>query len=259
MNCSSKWSLVFLCAVLPLGAADTPKPERTPVLVELFTSEGCSSCPPADVLLIKLNEVQPVAGAIIIPLEEHVDYWDRQGWRDPFSSAEFTVRQQRYAQLLHVDSPYTPEMVIDGQREFLGSDGQRAVSEVAKAAQSAKIPVSLTIRDQSAAQASLTVSIDAAPAGAVNNASADVMLAITESGLASDVTRGENAGRNMKHSAVVRKLVSIGKWKAGKAFSTSTVVKFAREWKPQNLTAVVFVDDRTGGKVLGAAALSLSK
>src|SRR5579863_3213684 len=118
-------SLLCLLFVFPLlPAADSVQPARTPVLVELFTSEGCSSCPPADALLIKLAELQPVPGATVIALEEHVDYWDRQGWRDPFSSAEFTERQRRYAEWLHLESPYTPEMLVDGQSELTGTDSR---------------------------------------------------------------------------------------------------------------------------------------
>jgi len=109
-----------------------------PVIVELFTSEGCSSCPPADAALAKLEESQGAANAEVIALEEHVDYWDRQGWRDPFSSAEFTARQQRYGEWLHIDAPYTPEMFVDGQSEFLGSDSRRALSELARAARTAE-------------------------------------------------------------------------------------------------------------------------
>jgi hypothetical protein len=245
-------SLAVLLIAVPLSAADSVQPARTPVLVELFTSEGCSSCPPADALLVKLNELQPVADVTVIALEEHVDYWDRQGWRDPFSSAEFTARQRRYGEWLHIDSPYTPEMLVDGQSEFLGSDSRRALSEVARAGRIAKVPIRLTLREKSADQVSLAVAVDAGSSG-------DVLLAITESGLASDVARGENAGHNLKHSAVVRKLISIGKLKAGRAFSADPVVKLAPEWKPENLGAVVFVQDRSSGKVLGASELGLEK
>src|SRR5579862_5335543 len=123
-------SLAVLLVAVQLSAADSVQSTRTPVLVELFTSEGCSSCPPADALLIKLNELQPIPGVMLIALEEHVDYWDRQGWRDPFSSAEFTERQRRYAEWQHVDSPYTPEMLVDGQSEFMGSDSRKVLSEL---------------------------------------------------------------------------------------------------------------------------------
>jgi len=243
--------LTLLLAVAPVFAADTTQPARTPVLVELFTSEGCSSCPPADAFLMKLNDAQPVAGVNVIALEEHVDYWDRQGWRDPFSSADFTARQKQYAAWLRVESPYTPQMVIDGQHELVGSDSDTALRELAKSARRPKIPVQLTWKEKSSGQAALAVRV------AASKSSGDVLLAITESRLASDVARGENAGRNLKHTAVVRRLMPIGKLKAGEAFSTDTVVKLADNWKPENVSAVVFVQEQSKGRVLAAGELSL--
>jgi hypothetical protein len=243
----------LLLVVSALGAADATPPARTPVLVELFTSEGCSSCPPADAFLMKLNDSQPLAGVHVIALEEHVDYWDRQGWHDPFSSAAFTARQQRYAEWLRVESPYTPQIVIDGQKEFVGSDSGTALSELAKSARRAKTPVHLTWRGKSADQATLAVQVEAA------KLSGDVLLAITEGKLASDVARGENAGRNLKHTAVVRRLTPIGKLKAGETFSTDTVVKLASEWKPENVSAVVFVQEQSKGRVLAVAEVGLAE
>ena len=234
-----------------LSAADSTPAPRTPVLVELFTSEGCSSCPPADTLLAKLDELQPVAGVTLISLEEHVDYWDHQGWRDPFSSADFTARQQRYAGLLHIESPYTPQMVIDGRMEFVGNDSRRALQELAGAARSPKTPVHVMVKDKSADRILLAVNVEA------TKASGDVLLAITETRLASDVARGENAGRNLKHSAVVRKLSTIGKLKSGQAFSVEPLVKLAKQWNPDNLRAVVFFQESGSGKVLGAAEVAL--
>ena len=222
------------------------------MLVELFTSEGCSSCPPADALLMKLNDTQPIAGVDVIALEEHVDYWDRPEWRDPFSSAEVTKRQRQYTDRLELDSAYTPEMVIDGQTEFVGSDANKAARELAKAAARTKAPVHVTLREKSGDRVSLEVQVEAASPG-------DVLLAITERKLASDVKGGENAGRNMKHSAVVRKLVAIGKVKKGELFSKQTAVTLASDWKPENLSAVVFVQERGSGKVLGAAELRLER
>jgi hypothetical protein len=220
--------------------------------MELFTSEGCSSCPPADALLAKLNELQPVSGVTVIALEEHVDYWDHQGWRDPFSSGEFTARQQRYAQILHIESPYTPEMVIDGRSEFVGNDSQRALHELAGAARSPKTPVHVVVKEKTGDRFVLAVNVAAGLTG-------EVLLAIAETSLASDVARGENAGRNLKHSAVVRKLSVIGKLKSGESFSTEPVVTLARQWKPENLRAVVFVQESTSGKVVGAAEVALTR
>src|SRR5271169_2390087 len=116
---------------------------RKPVVVELFTSEGCSSCPPADALLQKLDAQQPVAGAEIIALEMHVDYWNHDGWIDPYSSPEWTERQQDYATLFKKD-PYTPELVVNGHSQFVGNNARKAGLEIEKAADSLKTEVKIT-------------------------------------------------------------------------------------------------------------------
>jgi len=246
--------LAFLLLLSPaLSAPESVQPARTAVLVELFTSEGCSSCPPADTLLDKLDQLQPIAGVTVIPLEEHVDYWDRLGWRDPFSSAEVTARQQRYAGLLHVEGPYTPQMVIDGRREFVGNDSKQALGGLANAAKITKTPVSVAVKEKSGDRISLAVQVNA------SGSAGDILLAIAETGLASDVARGENAGRNLKHSAVMRRLSAIGKLKAGEAFSAEPVVKLAKDWKTENLRAVVFIQERESGRILSAAEVSIGR
>src|SRR5580704_8193677 len=125
--------------------AQTSAPDagRKPVVVELFTSEGCSSCPPADALLQQLQQQQPVAGVEIIAIEEHVDYWNHDGWIDPYSSSEWTQRQQTYAALVKKDT-YTPELVVDGRSQFVGSDAHQAGLEIEKAARSEKTEVAIT-------------------------------------------------------------------------------------------------------------------
>src|SRR3984893_16188948 len=126
------------------GVAQTTQANRTPVLVELFTSEGCSSCPPADALLAKLDQTQPIDGAEIIVLGEHVDYWDGQGWHDRFSSHQYTERQNEYCGRLHVDSAYTPQMIVDGTDQFVGNDAAHAVRAIQHAAETPKIKLTLS-------------------------------------------------------------------------------------------------------------------
>src|SRR5882724_10786173 len=116
---------------------------RTPVVVELFTSEGCSSCPPADDLLSRMAQQQPIANAEVIALEEHVDYWNELGWVDPFSSGEWTARQQVYAGVLGNGNSYTPQMVVDGKTEFVGSQSRKALQAVQQAAAEQRARVTL--------------------------------------------------------------------------------------------------------------------
>src|SRR5882724_3286240 len=135
-----KYSLLALSL---LAAGTLPGQSRVPVIVELFTSEGCSSCPPADNVLSRMEREQPVEGVEIIALGEHVDYWDQLGWKDRFSSPLFTARQQEYGQIFHLESVYTPQLVVNGQAQVLGSDGNAAGKAVRAAANSPRALVTL--------------------------------------------------------------------------------------------------------------------
>ena len=230
---------------------------RTPVVVELFTSEGCSSCPPADNLLSQMAERQPVENAEVIALEEHVDYWNELGWVDPFSSREWTARQQVYAGVLGNGNAYTPQMVVDGKTEFVGSQSQKARQAVEQAAAQQKAWV--TLRQGNSADSgreNLSVTITKLPETAGRD-TAEVWLAITETGLHSAVKRGENAGEDLHHAAVVRSIRKIGEAKAGDqiSFSGDATVPLRAEWKRENLRAVVFVQEKKGRRMLGAAAV----
>jgi hypothetical protein len=156
------------------------------VLVELFTSEGCSSCPPADALLERLD-AQPFDGVQIIALSEHVDYWNHQGWSDPYSSAAFSARQQEYARRFGIDGPYTPEMVVDGRREFVGSDARAAESAIRSAAGHPITAISITDQD-----GRTVVEVSPLPQGTGRKAAVFVAHA-ANSGL-QNVAGGENKG-----------------------------------------------------------------
>lgn len=235
-----------------------------PVVVELFTSEGCSSCPPADRLLAHLQRTQPVAGAEIIALEEHVDYWNDLGWNDPFSSSLLSDRQADYAHYFRTSGPYTPQMVVDGKAQFVGSDEHDALVAIGKAARDPKATVEL--EQMSDSKARVETGTEAARlrvrlgplAGWHAGDLAEVLLAITEDDLSSNVTRGENAGDQLDHRAVVRELRILGRVDSAGSFAAETDVKLPKDWKRENLRAVAFVQDRSSRDVLGAAVLRLS-
>jgi len=219
---------------------------RSPVVVELFTSEGCSSCPSADKLLSEIERTQPVPNAQVLVLSEHVDYWNRLGWRDPFSTHGFSERQSSYADAFHTDGVYTPQMVVDGRAEFVGSNSTNAKKAIAEAAGKPKAQVTITAGDK------LTVSVSQVP----GNTDADVLLAITETNLRSDVRTGENSGHTLNHTGVVRRLTVLGQTHEG-TFSSQTSAPLAAGWKRENLQAVVFVQDRKTKQILGAANVKL--
>lgn len=225
--------------------ADTP---RTPVLVELFTSEGCSSCPPADALLSELVQKQPVSGALVIALGEHVDYWDGRSWTDPFSSHALTVRQNDYAQSFHNETVYTPQMVVDGRTEFVGSDDARASAAIARAARAPKAQVLVSPGAQAGVYA---VTVRGLPTLADGDA-AEVYFAVTEDNLRSHVRGGENRGRTLTHVAVVRSLEKIGTARAGETFTVQHRAP-ADGGQGGSRNVLVFVQARGSRRVLGAA------
>lgn len=233
----------------------SPDGKRTPVIVELFTSEGCSSCPPADKTLELLLKEQPFAGAEIIGLSLHIDYWNRLGWADPFSSAQFSERQSEYANLFKREDVYTPQMVVDGRREFVGSNMREAQKAIEESAKIAKADVTISAKTENGAVA-LDIKIENLPPNFEN---AVVMLAVTENNLASSVLRGENSGRKLNHAAVTRKLTSIGNIKSGeKSFAAAQSLQLEKNWKTDNLSAVVFVQDAKTRQIIGAAKISLN-
>jgi len=227
----------------------------TPVLVELFTSEGCSSCPPADALLSRLGRTQPVHGAGIIALEEHVDYWDRLGWKDPFSSEAATARQGEYGEAFGGSQVYTPQMVVDGRTEFVGSSDTDALRAIRAASQEPKRAVQLSWEKDDV----LNVHVEPLTIPSTGGG-AQLFLVLAENILHSEVKRGENAGRALEHNGVVRQLSPIGKIDAASAgFSSTVAVHPAREWNRPNLRAVVFVQERRSRHILAAAAIPLPK
>jgi hypothetical protein len=239
--------------------------DAAPVLVELFTSEGCSSCPPADQVLSRLDMERSSTSANIIVVSQHVDYWNQLGWRDPYSSAQFSERQGSYAAAFGRDGVYTPQMVVDGRIEFVGSNETKAREAITQAARLPKAKVQIELAPNSEARPSgtvqLAVRVENIPAISAGD-TAEVLLAIAESDLSSSVARGENAGRNLRHTAVVRQLNligNLGETKGAASFTPAPVVNIPHNWRREKLRAVVFVQERASRHVLGAAMIELAK
>ena len=238
--------LGLTAAALAAGAGNETTNQRQPVLVELFTSEGCSSCPPADALLEKLDREQPVAGAEIIVLSEHVDYWNHDGWKDPYSSAAITARQEAYAHRLGLDDPYTPQMIVDGTSQVNGSDAGKVLATVRQAMGEPR--VAMRIQDGA-------IEIDPLPEGKVHKA--NVYVAYAAEGGTSNVLRGENQGRVLHHVAMVAEILQIGSINAKAGLKTRLPVRESPAGVGARL--VVFVQEPGNGRVWGAVEQSKPK
>jgi hypothetical protein len=243
---------LFLLATMftwiSLAATDNGS-ARVPVLLELFTSEGCSSCPPADRFLQALDEKQPLAGADLIVLSEHVDYWDRLGWKDPFSSAQFTARQQEYASKHPGDEVFTPQLVVDGQFSFVGSDGREAKVAIQKAILERKIPIAISsvARDGRHVTAHVEISSGAEKGKAV------LYLAIADNHAESQVARGENSGKTLTHVSVTRVLKRVGAVDLSAPYAQDITLQ-ANAGAVNDSRLVAFIQDAASGRVLGVAA-----
>lgn len=229
------------------------------VIVELFTSEGCSSCPPADSLLKKLSEEAAIPGVEIIALEEHVDYWDHLGWKDPFSSSAFTERQNDYARKFGNGGAYTPQMVIDGQKEVVGSRSQEARELIQKAAGQPKLAIRLT-RAAGSGNEKAAFDIDIAGTTALSGGKeAELWVAVTEKNLHTDVKAGENSGERLQHAAVVRSLRKVETFHGPNDYLAHASLKLDPSWQQSNLTFVAFAVEKTSHKIIGAAAAGISQ
>ncbi len=220
-------ALLFLL----LGSGPLAAGER-PTVVELFTSEGCSSCPPADALLIEL-----AGRPEVLALSFHVDYWDRLGWKDPFSSPAATQRQQHYADILGLATVYTPQIIVDGKWQAVGSNR----AEVDRAINSARgtgdhVPVALGVHNG-------RVKIDVGPSGGA--VPATVLLIGFDRRHVSAVARGENSGRTLAHADVVRSIEEVGQFD-GRAGSIEAPIR-----QPAERFAVIL--QAQDGRVLGVA------
>lgn len=255
------WAVVFFLLLQPASNAagrgtqsDNATPAKTPnpVLIELFTSEGCSTCPPADGLVRKLDAGQPIPGAQLIVLSEHVTYWDQDGWKDPNSSSSLTERQNSYEGVLGEKTVFTPQLIIDGTHEVKVGDPKQIEDTLLKAAATPKIGVRIgdvTVDPGNPAVLHAHVETDANS----EKHNAEVFVAVALDHVESQVLRGENGGRHLIHVAVVQELTKVGKLPKGKNFAQDVQLKLKPGTDPKNIRLVALVQESGPGKVLGAA------
>lgn len=228
--------LITAIGAIAAGSNISSTQSRVPVLLELFTSEGCSSCPPADQLLEKLDREQSVAGADLIVLSEHVDYWNHLGWADPYSSPLFSARQEEYSRRLGVSEIYTPQLVIDGRAETVGSDRYAVLKAISRSLSRQKVALSLSAA-RSSVGATLHIS---AP-----QAQADLYVILALDHARSSVLRGENKGRDLEHVAVAYSVMRIGQWSGDRDVHVPL--------KPGAMRAIAVLQDPKTAGVIGAA------
>lgn len=239
----------FLLLMLLLSAQDASSaPEASLVVIELFTSQGCSSCPPADRLLTKLA-VDPKLRDRVIPLSFHVDYWNYIGWTDPFSSKRWSERQQGYARAFHSNRIYTPQLVVSGRTGLNGSDEAAARKRIAEAL--AAEPAGRVTLAVEPAQDGLKVKVGARLSHAVEGP-LDLWVAIYETGLTTKVGAGENASATLRNDYVVRRLEKALTL-PGKAGSAELVLGLDKRWKRERLGVAAFLQDPKTMVISGAS------
>ncbi len=211
------------------------------VLVELFTSEGCSSCPPADELVAKVEKESQ--GKPVYILAYHVDYWNRLGWKDQFSSVEFSARQSQYSRYLNLDGVYTPQIVVNGKTEFVGSEEGRLRSAINTNLQKANNELTVSTDSFDGSQLKLKYNITG------NNSNMALMVAVVEKNAVSKVESGENGGRTLSHVQIVRKLQKFNL--TGDSGEVSLALP--RGFPIHNGEIIAFLQNVNNGEITGAA------
>jgi len=241
------------CALAAQTAECTASSGKTTLpLVELFTSEGCSSCPPADRWLSKVSRPEnnrPAVAAVAF----HVDYWNQLGWEDPYATVEFTHRQYRYASLRGTRTVYTPQVLLNGTdfRHWHTASADSEIAAAARAPAAANITLTLEKLGDRDIDVTATISLSQKQSDAV------LFLALTENGLTNPIEAGENAGLTLHHDYVVRRLA--GPYTIDDPSSKAVVAKFHidREWIVRNMGVVAFVQRQSNGKILQALTRSV--
>jgi len=256
--------LVVLAPRLGSGVVATPdKGDRTAV-VELFTSQGCSSCPPADRLLAKLAH-DPKSQGKVIPLSFHVDYWNSIGWQDPFSSARWSDRQKIYgARAFHSNRIYTPQVVVNGRAECVGNDERQVMGKIGDALNQEPAGRVTLALDPLTPDGHLTIKVGAKMAHNANSGGTgdlDLWVAVYESGLSTSVKAGENASRVLRNDRVVRRFEKALTLPAaaGSEKSAEIVLGIDKRWKQDAIGVAAFLQNPSTLAIEGAASRELGR
>lgn len=222
---------------------------KTPVLVELFTSQGCPSCPTADKILHDLETKQPIAGAEIIALAWHVSYWDSFTWKDEFALPAFGQRQSAYSRAFNIGETYTPQMIVDGRVYFVGTKLDKATKEITTSAKNSKPEISVSIENDKA-----KISIPNLP----KHERSTVYMVLTQDDLTRKMERGNNAGKTLVHSSIARDLRAVASIEPQTMkFASETVLQFQPEWKKENLNLIVFVQENGSRNILAVKKVKM--
>jgi hypothetical protein len=248
-------SLAVVLGVIPhlqmraQAEGEAAQKNRGAVLVELFTSEGCSSCPPADALLRQIDGKQTKDGRRVIGISEHVTYWNHLGWSDPYSNDAYTQRQNEYGRRFHLDSVYTPQMVVDGEYELVGSDRdglQRELDNSRNSQPSAIQIISLVPRED-------TLAVTYSLSGSLSSVSDELVAVVADDETRSSVARGENSGRVLTHVSVARSIKHIAARPAlQEQMLEISIPRTSTTSQKQGRRLILFVQEKGQGRVIGA-------
>lgn len=243
------WITVTMLLIVGLFIQNTqadikPNTFEPVAVVELFTSEGCSSCPPADELLGRITQHTRKQGVRVFPLSFHVDYWNYLGWKDPFSEAAYTQRQRQYGQAMALSSIYTPQMIVNGTDQFIGHQQDTADKSIEKALNS-RVPVRVELQVKGWDDVALTVLYKTI------NARSDMALhiALVERGLKNKIARGENRGRTLHHENVVRIFKTV---KTGEG---QVAIQLPKDVDRAQTSVIAYVQEADTMRIVGASAV----
>jgi hypothetical protein len=237
------------------STAAASAPGSGPIVLELFTSQGCSTCPPADRVLSRLG-LDEKTRTKVVPLAFHVDYWNRVGWTDPFSAKEWSARQDAYNRVFRLDGVYTPQLVVNGRTQINGRDEERALTEIAADLEApAAASISLVTRKGVGARPGLAVDVTAQVTESIPARKLQVLVALFESSLITPVARGENGGRTLRNDFIVRRLEKAFSLepKAGARGQRTVDIELDPEWKLENVGVAAFVQDPSSMRIYAAA------